>query len=222
MTEEKIISRNIKSKIKIGDKFDRWTVLENFEVVGRRTYFKCKCECGTIRAVRGSRLYNGGTKSCGCLRIKRITKHRMTGTSEYNTWDAMIQRCTNLNNSAYENYGGRGITVCPEWLHSFVVFFKDMGKRPKGLTLERKDNDLGYFKENCSWAPYTEQIRNRRINGNNKTGINGVCWYKPIQKYHVQITANYKSYHIGYFASLEDAKTARITAERKYWGWERK
>lgn len=217
MTEERIIKSKKKSKIKIGDKFNRWTVLKNVGIIKACTHFRCRCKCGNIRIVSVSHLSSGHTKSCGCLKRERLVTHGMTGTPTYYSWVGMIQRCYNSNNIRYENYGGRGITVCQEWRKSFEVFFKDLGKRPQGLTIERIDNNLGYFKENCKWATYTEQNLNRKIQKNNKTGIKGVSWDARCQKYRVTLKINYKQYDIGHFKNLEDAKVARIAAEQKYW-----
>jgi hypothetical protein len=73
----------------------------------------------------------------------------------------MLKRCKNKNTPSFENYGGRGIKVCEEW-EDFANFLRDMGVKPEGLTLERIENDLGYFKENCKWATRAEQSRNTR------------------------------------------------------------
>jgi hypothetical protein len=78
----------------------------------------------------------------------------------YWVWGAMVQRCHNPKNRHYRNYGARGITVSPEW-RTFATFHADMGLPPAGLTLERKDSTLGYFKENCCWADRYAQARNR-------------------------------------------------------------
>jgi hypothetical protein len=92
----------------------------------------------------------------------------------YWIWAAMIQRCSNPNNKFFYCYGARGIKVCPEWKNSFSQFLKDMGLPEPGKTLERKNNNLGYTKENCYWASNQEQALNRRLFSTNKSGIKGV------------------------------------------------
>lgn len=82
----------------------------------------------------------------------------------YISWTSMKQRCYNKKHFHYDNYGGRGITVCNSWLNSFENFFKDMGERLGGMTLDRVDNTKGYCKENCKWSTYKEQANNKRNN----------------------------------------------------------
>jgi hypothetical protein len=82
----------------------------------------------------------------------------------YYVWRSMKQRCLNKNHKNYDRYGGRGITVCDEWLNSFENFYRDMGDRPKGLSLDRIDNNKGYSKENCRWTTFKNQSRNRVSN----------------------------------------------------------
>lgn len=89
--------------------------------------------------------------------------HGLTHSREYRSWHMMRQRCYNPNNAKYFRYGGRGIEVCESWI-KFENFYKDMGLCPPGLTLERKDNDGGYTKDNCIWATKKEQSRNTRRN----------------------------------------------------------
>jgi len=87
--------------------------------------------------------------------------HAMYSHPLYKTWINMLSRCNNKNDHAYINYGARGITVCEEW-SSIFKFIEDMGERPEGFSLERKNNKLGYSKSNCIWADKKTQARNRR------------------------------------------------------------
>jgi len=85
----------------------------------------------------------------------------MTNTATHNSWKAMKTRCTNPNAQYYADYGGRGITICERWLHSFENFLADMGERPAGMSIERLDNEKGYEPGNCVWATATQQARNQ-------------------------------------------------------------
>lgn len=93
-----------------------------------------------------------------------MTTHNKTRTPIYYVWLHIKQRCYNPKNERYKDYGGRGITICEEWLNSFEAFYRDMGDVPEGLTLGRKDNDGHYCKENCEWQTYEQQAQNKRNN----------------------------------------------------------
>lgn len=135
---------------------------------GRRQWI-CRCDCGQTASVLPHALVSGNTSSCGCLRIERLRAAVVThGLShkipEYGQWRRMIQRCTDPNVPEYARYGGRGITVCTEWL-DFGQFLSDMGRRPdQKATLERLDNDRGYEPGNVRWATRKEQARNTATN----------------------------------------------------------
>ena len=122
-----------------------------------------RCDCGTEKTSFGYNVVHNGVTSCGCARTDKEPHliHGMSHTPEHNTWLGMKKRCQNKNSKAFKDYGGRGIDVCPQW-EDFKTFYRDMGDRPEGTTLERKNNDLGYSKANCIWATRKEQVRNRR------------------------------------------------------------
>lgn len=86
-------------------------------------------------------------------------RHGMKGTPTYKSWQHMIGRCTNPLDKRWQYYGGRGITVCPEW-RDFAVFFSDMGEKPIGTSIDRIDNNGPYCKSNCQWATQKQQTRN--------------------------------------------------------------
>jgi hypothetical protein len=111
--------------------------------------------------VAGKNLCNGHTTSCGSKKHQQ-NYHGLTNAPIYHVWENMIARCTNNKHPSWRGYGGRGISVDERWL-DFVTFHKDMGGTyQKGLTIDRKDNNAGYCKRNCRWAPRSEQILNTR------------------------------------------------------------
>lgn len=139
----------------------KWTILKDDNSSKGKKRVIAQCECGTIRIVDYYALKNGLSKSCGCGRKSNL-KHSLSNSPEYRSWNGMKIRCTNPSHKGYKNYGGRGITVCPEWLNSFQNFYNDMGKRPNGKTLDRINNNKGYEPSNCRWSTSKEQSKNRR------------------------------------------------------------
>lgn len=91
------------------------------------------------------------------------TGNYLSNPTEYHSWASMKARCSNSNDKRFAHYGGRGITVCDRWFR-FENFLEDMGERPKGKTLDRIDNNKGYYKENCRWADFTTQLNNTSRN----------------------------------------------------------
>lgn len=175
----------MREKLLVGAIVGRLTVLS--EGVGkqsgariRRTWV-CRCTCGEIVTVMDQSIRSGRTLSCGCL-AKQVARHTHTRHGEtvgrkqsktYTAWRDMIQRCTNPAHKSYHNYGGRGLTVCPEWL-VFDRFLSDMGEVPDGLTLDRKKAELGYFKDNCHWADWDQQAANKRRGGTQMISYEGI------------------------------------------------
>lgn len=144
--------------------------------------------------------------------------HHMRGTPEHYSWVGMIARCTDTNHASYENYGGRGISVCERWRNSFTAFYEDMGPKPtESHTIERKDNDGNYEPGNCKWATLQEQSRDKRINKNNKSGYTGVRLHAENGAWVAYIYVG-RHINLGSFKSKMDAVRARKEAELKYWG----
>lgn len=205
-----------------GKEFGSLKVIHRAENIKSHTAWLCECECGNIKAIRGESLKSGRTVSCGCYNKNKNLTHGHAKTNnvspEYRSWVQMISRCSNPNYPQYYYYGGRGIEVCDRWKKSFINFLKDMGEKPSNdYSLERLDVNKGYSPDNCIWANKTQQSRNRRVSVNNQTGHRGIGWYRQGNKYRVQIRANKKKIHIGYFDTLEEAIKAREQAEKTYW-----
>jgi len=161
----------------LGKKINHLSVIEDLGIKNGRhkILVQCDCEKKTIKEIRFEGLYSGDTTSCGCHAIKVCSTNNLSHggykTREFRCWTNMRQRCNNPNKPIYKYYGGRGISVCPEW-EDFAVFLRDMGYAPSPEhTIERVDNDKGYFPENCRWATRKEQSNN--LSTNNLVEFNG-------------------------------------------------
>ena len=174
----------------------------------KTTYGLFQCQyCGKEFECVVQSVKCGDTKSCGCFYIKHgLTKHPL-----YGTWAAMIRRCTKPKALDYKHYGGRGITVCDEWLdvRNFVAWCDLTHPNMEGYTLDRIDNDKGYSPENCRWADKTTQAINQRIMKNNKSGYVGVSWHIKGKKWVANIGVNSKQIVIGVFKDKMEAVQAR-------------
>ena len=155
----------------VGQRFERLVAIERI-TKNSRGYYKCLCDCGNVVVVRADRIKEGRTKSCGCYnRDKAKTGdarrvHGKHGTRLYVIWQNMHSRCYTKTNKFHKNYGGRGITICDEWLHDFQTFYDwaMANGYHNNLTIDRIDVNGNYEPSNCRWITKAEQTRNKRTN----------------------------------------------------------
>ena len=148
-------------------KYNKLTVIQSLgkSADGHRLW-ECVCDCGNKRIDYASKITTGRTKHCKeCSRketANKVKTHGMKDSSEYSSWIAMKGRCLNKNHKDYVNYGGKGITICQEWIDSFEEFYKYIGKKQKGQSIDRIDNTNGYEPGNVRWANNSQQQRNKQ------------------------------------------------------------
>lgn len=155
-----------------GQRFGQLVVQSRADNRGGKPTWHCQCTCGGTKIVPSKNLRVGDTESCGCLHKAqlraRLTTHGMTPRgvpirSEYSIWASMKDRCLNPRYHKWKDYGGRGISVAPEWLHDFAAFYKHIGPRPStDYSIDRINNDGDYAPGNVRWATRKQQAANKR------------------------------------------------------------
>lgn len=205
--------------------FGRLTAVEPIGKNNAGQYiWKCLCSCGAEHSTTGTSLVEGHTRSCGCLARevcgKSSIKHGFANTPEYGAWKNAVSRCTDTENPAYKDYGGRGITVCDRWMEpspsGILNFIEDMGLCG-GLTLDRIDVNGHYEPDNCRWTDYYTQSYNTRVFKNNTSGRTGVSQMKD-GRWQAYITNKCVREALGIFINFEDAVKAREDAEIRLHG----
>jgi hypothetical protein len=165
-------------------------------------YLKAQCKCGSVIYVSPTSLNKSKYKTCAsCYRSFKIAAGRVRETRTYRSWQMMKSR---VLGQGRKDWWDRGITAKKEWMESYQCFLSDMGEVPDGFTIERIDNDKGYYPENCKWASYKEQNNNKR--NNRRFEINGLSY--TLSEIAEQFNVDYKSLY--YFAlkkqmSIQDA-----------------
>lgn len=152
----------------VGKTFNMLTVIEECKERKRKEkQYKCKCACGNITYVTGYNLRSGQTKSCGCLsKLNHYKTHGKSNTRLYRIYNNMKERCYNKNVSQYRDWGGRGITICDEWLNDFMSFYDWAYENgyDDNLSIDRIDNNKSYSPDNCRWVDVKTQNNNKRSN----------------------------------------------------------
>lgn len=168
-----------------GMKINRWKIISRAgSNKHNQATWHCICDCGTKRIVIGSSIINNLSLSCGCLMRERAAEanktHGLSKSSLATVWSNMKSRCHNKKALNYSDYGGRGITVCDEWINNSKAFYKwalEHGYNDR-LFIDRKDNNKGYSPDNCRFVSRTINNNNKRKYRTNTTGFRGVSTYR--------------------------------------------
>ena len=203
MEEENVIEKDMTPKL-IGETKPTETSQQRYK------YGVYMCQyCGKEFETQISNVKRGHTKSCGCFTANRT--HGLRNHRFYKTWKHMVDRCNNPKIKAYKDYGGRGISVCEEWLdiRNFVDWCDLTHPNQEGYTLDRINNDKGYSPENCRWVDKSTQAINRRMRRTNTSGFVGVGFNKSKGKWEASLKLNNIYKYIGRFNTIEEAAQAR-------------
>lgn len=218
-------------KDRTGERHGMLTVLHRGENMYGKTAWVCRCDCGNIKTVSSLALRKG-QKSCGCLAGFRnksasvgLIYRKSHRNKLYNQWSGMIYRCTHESASHYEFYGGKGISVCREWMNDFTAFVDwaiANGYTDK-MEIDRIDNDGDYEPSNCRWIDHKKNSRNRGTRRASESGRSGVIW-RPSRTgeggaWRVGIMADGKQITVGTYGDLTKAIEARKAAELEHWGF---
>jgi hypothetical protein len=167
-----------------GERYGRLVVVEFDRLQKHKTYWKCVCDCGMTVIATGNNLRSGNTKSCGCLHRETV---RETGKSNathseshsnrtrlYTIWCGMRQRCNNPNKEAFKHYGGKGVTVCPEWeKYSEFKKWALANGYADNLCIDRIDSNGNYAPDNCRWITASENTARANKNHTSRKVIRG-------------------------------------------------
>ena len=179
----------------------------------------CECDCGNQIVLGTTRLLGSNNrnpdKSCGCSQ-KAVNGKSMEYPRIYRIWKHMIYRCYRPAETGYDRYGGKGVTVCQEWINSFDSFLQWALSNgyTETLTIDRIDSTKPYQPDNCRWATYFTQEQNRGVQKRNKLGILGVC--SSGKGYRAYISRDGARKHLGWFKTIDEAMGARKQAEENY------
>ena len=192
---------------------DRGVHIKKGGSTARKALFRCVCGNEIERPIY---IIKEGQMSCGCMKLELCNKkeHGLSKHPLMKRWDSMIGRCYRKNLKSYQNYGGRGISVCEEWRNSFKSFYDWAvdNEFKNELTLDRIDNNGNYEPSNCRWVDRKTQTRNtRKLFAHNSSGFRGVTKSKQSGKWLARISINNKTQHIGVFATKEEAGAAYDT-----------
>ena len=192
--------------------FNRLTVLNHYERINDRTYWLCKCSCGSPpKLIRGDHITSDHTQSCGCydretssISGKICTNGAQSENADpllkstYKSWLKMKARCDNPKDGEYKRYGERGISYCSDW-SKFENFLRDLGVKPnKNLTLERHNVDGNYCKDNCSWESKSQQAHNQRKRGGKSSIYKGV-YITSTGRVRAEVAKEGNRYYLGQF-----------------------